>query len=142
MLAEGATSWWSAFNPESPRNGTGNQCAGAALSPSYFLIREVVGIRPVSPGARQVYFDPLLNATEWVQAQIPTMHGQVRVKWSFEEADRLEIVLDADYPFEVVPMLPPHLAAMATFHISDIVSVLQPDDLVLPKTAKEETDVG
>lgn len=142
MLAEGATSWWSAFNPESPRNGTGNQCAGAALSPNYFLIREVVGIRPVSPGARQVYFNPLLNATEWVQAQILTSHGQIRVKWSFEEADRLEIVLDADYPLEVVPMLPPHLAAMATFHISDIVSVLEPDDLVPPKTAKEETDVG
>ena len=97
------------------------------LSPNYFLIREVVGIRPVSPGARQVYFNPLLNATEWVQAQIPTKHGQIRVEWSFEEADRLEIVIDADYLLEVVPTLPPEMTKIVTFHVGELVSILAQD---------------
>jgi len=42
-----------------------------------------------------------------VQAQIPTKNGQIRVEWSFEAADRLKIVIDADHLLEVIPSLPP-----------------------------------
>ena len=135
---EGATTWRSLCNQNAGNTGHGCHCTGAALSPNYFLIREVVGIRPVSPGARQVYFNPMLNATEWVQAQIPTKNGQIRVEWSFEAADRLEIVIDADYLLEVVPTLPPEMAKIVTFHVSESVSILAQDELDEP--ADQDTE--
>jgi len=106
---EGVTTWRSLCNQNAGNTGHGCHCTGAALSSNYFLIQEIVGIRPASPGARQAYFNPLLNATEWVQAQIPTKHGQIRVEWSFEATDRLEIVIDADCLLEVVPTRSPEM---------------------------------
>ena len=128
MVQEGAQTWWERFSPEPEFDlrDAGAQCFGYGISPNYFLIREVVGIRPVQPGALQVYFNPMLTAAEWVQAQIPTVHGQIRVGWSFEDTDHLEIVIDADYPLEIIPKLSPQFATNATFHVSDVVSVLEP----------------
>ena len=128
MVQEGAQTWWERFSPEPEFDlrDAGAQCFGYGISPNYFLIREVVGIRPVQPGALQVYVNPMLTAAEWVQAQIPTVHGQIRVGWSFEDTDNLEIVIDADYPLEIIPKLSPQFTTNATFHVSDVVSVLEP----------------
>jgi len=38
-----------------------------------------------------------------------TKHGQIRVEWSFEATDRLEIVIDADCLLEVVPTRSPEM---------------------------------
>ena len=40
---EGATTWRSLCNQNAGNTGHGCHCTGAALSPNYFLIREVVG---------------------------------------------------------------------------------------------------
>ena len=46
-----------------------------------------------------------------------------------EEADRLEIVIDADYLLEVVPTLPPEMTKIVTFHVGEFVSILAQDEL-------------
>ena len=79
-----------------------------------------------------------MTAAEWVQAQIPTKHGQIRVEWSFEEVDRLEIIIDADYLLEVVPTLPPDWAKIVTFHVSEFVSILAQDELDEPAHSESE----
>lgn len=130
MTQEGATSWWERFCPEIEftAKNTPGLCHGYGVSPSYFLSREVIGLRPVQAGFLQVYFNPLLTAAEWVRAKVPTPQGEIMVEWGFNPDGDLEIVLNASFPLEVVPQLDSAISASAVFHVNDNVSILQSAD--------------
>jgi hypothetical protein len=126
MIQSGANTWWNKFCPdiEFEQENIQSLCHGYGISPNYFLMREIVGIRPVSPGAKRVYFSPELTAAEWVRAKMRTPHGSFKIEWSYLDTGELQIVIDTDYPLEVVPQLDPNVAENAILHVSDDVSII------------------
>ncbi|MEA2012802.1 MAG: alpha-L-rhamnosidase C-terminal domain-containing protein [Verrucomicrobiota bacterium] len=126
MIEDGATTWPELYCPK-PTDGKnyfiGNKCMGYGVSPSLFFFREIAGIRPASPGYSSVYFNPSFDSVEQVKAHIPTPHGRINVEWEAYEGKPPEIVLDANYPLDVIPLLDPDVAAEAIFHVSDDITI-------------------
>jgi hypothetical protein len=130
MIADGATTWWDRYSPDQdfgPENAL-SLCHGYGVSPNYFLITEIVGIRPAEPGYSTVYFNPLLTAVEWCRAQIPTPRGTIQVDWGFRESGELEILIDANFSLEVIPLLNPDIISDAIMHVSDEVIIAYPEE--------------
>lgn len=127
MIQKGADCWWERFSPniDFQMEMTPCTCHGHGVSPTYFIIREIVGIRPVQAGFLQVYFNPLLTAVEWARARIPTPQGVIMVDWAFNPDGDLEIVIESNYPMEVVPQLDEQVAENAIFHVNDTVTILK-----------------
>lgn len=135
MLEQGATTWWEFHDPQSVRGvpAEGSLCHGYGVSPCYFLIAELVGLRPASPGYKTVYFNPFLDGIQWVKAEVPTPQGIISVQWRREATGELDVTVNANYPLELIPVLDPAVAAVATFHVSDDVSVLaEPEESASP----------
>jgi len=126
MLERGATTWWELFNPEEENGATneGSRCHGYGVSPGHFLLAELVGIRPAKPGFSSVIFNPILNHLSEIKAEIPTPYGKITINWQFQDGLELEVTINSNYPLEVIPILDPEIAASATFHVSDEVSIL------------------
>ncbi len=130
MIERGAATWWEFFDP----NGNPNEvpshslCHGYGVSPNAFLCAEVAGIRPALPGFTRVYFNPLPELTPWVKCRIPTPYGHIEVEWRLEESGTLIARITSNYPLEVVPVLSPAIAATATIHVGDEVSILAEED--------------
>jgi hypothetical protein len=126
MLRRGATTWWEMFDPEghSAEVPSCSMCHGYGVSPNAYLCTELAGIRPAVPGFRMAYFNPLPGLTNAVKARIPTPHGHIAVDWHFRETGEFEAMIDATYPLEVIPVLPPGIVETALIHVSDTVSIL------------------
>ena len=142
MLALGATSWWRNFSPDiefGPEKAK-DLCYGSGASPNYFLITEVLGIRPAIPGYAKIYFNPMLSAVEWARASIPTPRGTIQVDWGFKENGDLEAIIEANYPLEVVPLLDPNVASNATIRVSDEVVIVPHTPAAPPPAAPAEPD--
>lgn len=128
MISLGATTWWRRFSPEieyDPKDA-GYLCQGYGVSPNYFLITEILGVRPQSPGYNAIYFNPLLSAVEWCRGQLPTPRGTIQIYWGFKDTGELEIIIEASFPLEVVPLLDPAVVSAAIIHVSDDVTILWP----------------
>ncbi len=126
MLERGATTWWELFDPERHADAPPacSLCHGYGVSPNAYLCTELAGIRPATPGFKMAYFNPLIGLTPWVKARIPTPRGHITVDWRCREGGEFEAALDASYPIEVIPVLPPGLVDKALLHVSDMVTVL------------------
>lgn len=131
MVQQGARTWWNKFCPEEgfDIDSVQSACHGHGTSPNYFLMREVVGIRPVSVGYQRVYFNPVLTAAEWVRARIHTPAGNYKIEWSYLDSGELQIVIDSEFPLEIVPVLNKAVAENAVVHVSDDVTILGMDDI-------------
>lgn len=126
MLARGATTWWEIFDPEGREDEVPecSLCHGYGVSPNGFLISELVGIRPATPGFTTAYFSPILDVVASVKARIPTPYGHINVEWHRKDGSSFEAVIDANFPLDVIPVLDPGIAEIATIHVSDDVTIL------------------
>ena len=126
MIRAGAQTWWEYFSPdvEEEEVVTESYCHGYGVSANYFIINEVLGIRPVDPGYYQIYFDPHLTAIEWATASIPTPHGHIKLDWRFQENGQLVVSIDASYPLEVVPQLDSAVASDTVLKVGESVSIM------------------
>ncbi len=126
MIQRGAQTWWERFSPElgDDQIEADSLCHGYGVSANYFIITEVLGLRPVDPGYYQVYFDPHLTAVEWATASIPTPHGNIKIDWRFLETGQLEVTIEASYPLEVVPQLDKAVASDTVLKVGDNVNIL------------------
>jgi hypothetical protein len=105
MLDMGATSFWEGFDvswtnnavriDELPVAGRPNihadngdfcykglrnsLCHGWSSSPAAWLIHNVLGVRPVAPGCREVAVEPFLGDLEWAEGALATPFGPVKV---------------------------------------------------------------
>jgi hypothetical protein len=93
MLAEGATSFWEAYDPRWPKhdfhahlqadNKEGYYVSlahGWSAGPTAWLMDEVLGIKPTAAGFRQVTIRPDLAGLQWARGAEPTPRGLIRVK--------------------------------------------------------------
>lgn len=126
MVERGATTWWEFFDPNGNPNEvpTYSLCHAYGTSPNAFLVAEVAGIRPALPGFTRVYFNPLPELTPRVKCRLPTPYGHIEVEWQLEEGGSLVAHIVSNYPLEVVPVLSPEIAATATIHVGEEVSIL------------------
>jgi alpha-L-rhamnosidase len=92
MLAEGATSFWEAYDPRWPKEDfhahleadgkTGYYASlahGWASGPTAWLMQQVLGIEPTGAGFHEVTIRPDLAGLQWARGAEPTPRGLLRV---------------------------------------------------------------
>jgi alpha-L-rhamnosidase len=119
MIAEGATSFWEAYDPSWPKSnphvdlqadnnaGYGISLAhGWSSGPAYWLTEQVLGIRPEAPGFSKVIIRPDLIDLSWARGAEPTPNGQI------------EIDLRSEHGFHAAIALPSGVEATVLFPIA------------------------
>ena len=130
MLDAGEGLWWSHFDPDAGRDGRDPetiQCYGGAVSPNIFIIKELVGIRPAVPGFSRIYFNPAIKAVSYAKVKLPTPYGKLSLEWKMQPDGSIEVSVDANYPLDIAPMLPPEMMEKCTFNLGKSVNVLDPE---------------
>ena len=128
MLDMGATSFWEGFDvswtnnavrvDEMPVAGKPNihsdfgdfcykgcrnsLCHGWSCSPASLLIHQVLGIRPVAPGCREIEIQPFLGDLEWVEGALSTPLGPVEVKARKKEDGTLKVDISAPDGIKII----------------------------------------
>jgi hypothetical protein len=112
MLAEGATSFWEAYDPSwykedfhaslqaDNRSGYFVSLAhGWSSGPTAWLMEEVLGIQPTGPGFSTVNIRPDLVDLKWAKGAEPTPHGLLKVDI---RRNASKVALTVDVPEDVV----------------------------------------
>ncbi len=94
MIREGATSFWEAYDPAWPKqnfhkylqadNGMGyfvSLAHGWSSGPTAWLTEQVLGLKPLTPGFRQMQIRPDLLGLRRAQGSEPTPGGVVKVRY-------------------------------------------------------------
>jgi hypothetical protein len=92
MIGEGATSFWEAYDPAWPKSDPhvdlqADDTAGYRISlahgwssgPAFWLMEQVLGIRPTAPGFTRTTIRPDLIDLAWARGAEPTPHGLLSV---------------------------------------------------------------
>ncbi len=92
MIAEGATSFWEAYDPSWPKDDPhvdlqADDTAGYRISlahgwssgPTFWLMEQVLGIQPTAPGFAKTTIRPDLVDLEWAKGAEPTPQGLLKV---------------------------------------------------------------
>ncbi len=114
MLAEGATSFWEAYDLRWPKvhphaylqadGRTGyfaSMAHGWSSGPASWLIEELLGVKAAAPGYRQVQIRPDLAGLKWIRGTMATPLGPVRVS-----ADERHITVEIPAGTEAIVLLP------------------------------------
>ena len=93
MLAQGATTFWEAYDPKWPKqdfhahlqaDGSAGYfvslCHGWSAGPTSWLTERVLGIRPTSGGFRTTEIAPDLGDLQWAEGAVPTPRGPIHVR--------------------------------------------------------------
>ena len=93
MIAEGATSFWEGYDPDwfkgnfhaslqaDDQSGYVVSLAhGWSSGPTAWLMDEILGVRPLTAGFRQVMVRPDLAGLNWIRGEEPTPSGYIRVE--------------------------------------------------------------
>lgn len=92
-----------------------------------YMIQEIAGLRIASPGFSTIYFCPDIKAASRVKIVFPTTYGKIKIDWKLDEDGTFTVKIDANYPLEVVPQLPPEVEGKTTLMLGKSVVVLDPD---------------
>ena len=106
MIAEGATSFWEAYDPRWPKqdfhahleadNKTGYYVSlahGWSSGPTAWLMEQVLGVQPTDAGFRTVTIRPDLAGLAWARGAEPTPRGLIRVD---VQRDKVQVTLPPD----------------------------------------------
>ncbi len=102
MIELGATTVWEGFeldwplavhqHPPQPYGyGATSLCQPAGSGPVEWLMREILGVKPGSPGFDTLILQPHQGALSWARGTVPTPKGQVEVYWRVMEEGRFRI---------------------------------------------------
>ena len=89
MLREGATTFWEKYIPTEQgaehlsmygRPYGKSLCHAWGASPIYLLGRYFLGVEPATPGYEQYVVRPHLCGLEWMEGEVPTPWGKIRVR--------------------------------------------------------------
>jgi alpha-L-rhamnosidase len=114
MLAEGATSFWEAYDLRWPKtqphlhlqaDGTTGYFVslahGWSSSPAAWLMEEMLGVKAIDPGFTKVQIRPQLADLKWMRGAVATPRGPVRV-----DVDEHRIVVAIPAGVEAIVLLP------------------------------------
>jgi hypothetical protein len=111
MLRRGATTWWETFDRSSPATAipyafAGNtptfgidyipvsHCHAWGCGPVFSLPREILGIRPVAAGFREIEVSPYMVDLEWCRGVVPTPLGDIAAEWRRGEDGRAYVKVE------------------------------------------------
>ena len=109
MLRLGATSFWELYNPDEKgdahyamygRRFGKSLCHAWGASPVYLLGRYFLGVVPTSPGFATYDVKPNLGGLDWIDGDVPTPHGCIRVR---VDADGVSVESDGGDGILVMP---------------------------------------
>ena len=117
MIAEGATSFWEAYDPSWPKDNPhvdleADDRAGYFVSlahgwssgPTYWLMEQVLGIQPVAEGFSKTVIRPDLVGLEWARGQEPTPNGLLKV--DLREDAGMHAVIDLPAGVNAIVLFP------------------------------------
>jgi hypothetical protein len=81
-------------------------CHGWAAGPTAELSRHVLGATPLTPGWKDYQVAPQTLGLRSAAGKLPTVHGAVKVEWSFSDDDLLTLVVEAPAQLNGVVHLP------------------------------------
>ncbi len=95
MLDKGATTFWETFPAESldsrPIHWSRSLCHGWSAAPAYFLSSQVLGVMPLEPGWAKVCIQPQAFGLDWAEGTVPTVHGDIFVRWAKDADGKLNM---------------------------------------------------
>jgi hypothetical protein len=65
-------------------HGRESRCHAWSATPAYDLSREVLGVRPLAPGAVRFRIEPHVAGLSWARGRYPTPAGDIGVSWRVE----------------------------------------------------------
>lgn len=119
MIRRGATTWWETFNPDSPKASipycfTKNcptylieyipisTCHAWGGGPAFILPKFILGIEPLEPGFKKIRFKPGIDFVDSCEGIVPTVYGDIKVKWWKTENGELKYELTTPKEIEVL----------------------------------------
>ena len=129
-MQNGAETWHEFYNPtvHFQRNYDHSSCCANGLSPSLHLFADIVGIRPGSPGFKQVIFSPGYEQVERVKATVPTVRGDIELEWSYDSTAGLAVNMKSDFPFELLFVAEEGMI-LAEWQLSSKITLIERDKL-------------
>jgi hypothetical protein len=97
MLSLGATAFWEKYDPTEKgaqhyamygRPYGRSLCHAWGASPVYLLGKYYLGVRPLQPGYTKYSVEPVLGGLQWMEGEVPTPHGNIKVYCS---KDRIQV---------------------------------------------------
>jgi hypothetical protein len=126
MIHEGATSFWEAYDPAWPKRDfhvdlQADDTAGYRISlahgwstgPTFWLMEQVLGIRPTAPGFAKTTIRPDLIDLNWARGGEPTPQGMLNVDLK-KEGNGLQATIDVPAGVEATVLFP---VAAGTNHV-------------------------
>jgi alpha-L-rhamnosidase len=119
MLRRGATTWWETFDRTTPETAipyvfAGNtptfgidyipvsHCHAWGCGPAFSLPREVLGVRPVAAGFREIEIDPFPGDLTWCRGTVPTPLGDIQAEWEIATDGRVHMKVKLPHGVRVV----------------------------------------
>ncbi|OGV34726.1 MAG: hypothetical protein A2020_00310 [Lentisphaerae bacterium GWF2_45_14] len=87
--------------PEIPSPETRSDCHGWSASPLYEFVSRVLGIRPLSPGFKDILVKPMPGGIRKASGKAPAGNNMAGVSWITTECGEMEIKLDFQHPADV-----------------------------------------
>ena len=104
MIAKGMKTCPENFDSKEKRSRSAAHSWSA--SPAIFLVREVLGVRPLEPGYRKFTVDPKPGDLSRARGEVPTPYGPIRVSWERQADGELAVSCQAPAGCErVLPTL-------------------------------------
>lgn len=100
--------------------------SGGSISPNFFLVRELAGVRLAEADYSAFYLNPAFEVIDWAKVTMPTANGKLRVEWKKLPDEGLEITIESDFPVRVVPELEEEMLAASIFQVGANVTLLDP----------------
>ena len=124
MIAEGATSFWEAYDPSWPKRNphASLQADGSAgyfvslahgwsTGPTVWLMEQILGIHPTSDGFREVTIRPDLAGLAWAKGAEPTPYGLIRV--NLKSGPEMSMSLDIPVGIRATVLVPAEMESFA-----------------------------
>ena len=86
-------------------HGRDSRCHAWAATPSYDLSREVLGVRPTSPGFATFAIAPEPAGLSWAEGRWPSVRGDIPLSWRIDDG-RFTLEFEAPAGTEAEVMLP------------------------------------
>lgn len=127
MIGRGLKTWEPVPDSKDHGGQLFGSCFGGGTSPNVFLVRELAGLRPVDLDFSTIYFNPALGSAEWVKTSMHSPLGRINLEWSLNSRGELEVKVEANYPLDIIPVLPESITEKTTFHFGSKIAVLEPE---------------
>ncbi len=88
MMDAGATTWWEHWHSQN------SLCHGWASAPTYYLPKEVLGVKRAAPGWERVRIEPAPGDLEFARGVVPAPPGDITADWKRDRKGFLTYNLD------------------------------------------------